>query len=170
VLPHPARFHLFEEFREGPSVFNVLHTPLGNFVSGGRAAKHSGDAIVVFKSDGIKLVIMAANASHRHPHKRGADLNDLRINVVCLHSEFVGIDDFNVADEEKTCGDDVVPLLLNGLMARGSPAICSWINRSKGLSELKAHDVVTVAPCMFREDPVGGADHVGVTGEVEPVA
>ena len=137
----------------------------------GRTAQHAGHAVVVVDPDGIELVVVATGAAHRHAEESPADFDELGVDVVRLHLRLVGIDDFDVADHQETRGDELGGALFRGggrHQVAGELFLDEMVKRFvlvEGLDE-----VIAIAPSVFGKDFIRGADHVGIAGEIEPVA
>ncbi len=116
-------------------------------------------------------MIVATGASEGHAEEGLADFCDLGVDVIRLHFGFVGVHDFDVSDHEEAGGDDIFGMILGGFwgeqVARDLFAD-ELVERFIGVE--RVDEVIAVAPSVFGVDGVGSAHHVGIPGEVEPVA
>ena len=137
----------------------------------GRTAQHAGHTVVVIDSDGIKLMVVATGAAHRHAEEGSADLDELGVDVVRLHLGLVGIDDLDVTDHQEARGDELGGALLR---RRGRHEVAGELFLDELVKRFVLveglDEVIAIAPSVFGKDFIRGADHVGIAGEIEPVA
>ena len=91
--------------------------------------------------------------------------------MIRLHLGLVGIHDLEVAHLQEACGNNLFRALFRrggGHEVAGELLFDELVERLVPIEGLD--EVIAIAPSVFREDFVGGADHVGVAGEIEPVA
>ena len=158
-------------FRQRDAADGAPNAEADHLAGRGGAAQDSRNAIVVLKPDRIELVVMAAGAPHRHAQEGPADLDELGVDVVRFHLGLVRIDDFEVADHQEARGDELLGSLLHG---SGRQEVAGELLLDEDVERLVRveglDEVISVAPSVLGEDFVGGADHVGITREIEPVA
>ena len=156
--------------RQDGAVERAPHAHVGHLARRGRTVQHPSDPVVILDADGIEFMIVATHAAERHAHEGLSDPVDLGIDVVGLHPRLVGIHDFDVTHHEETGGDDVLGAVFGGFRRHQIPRdllaneLVERFVRVEGIDE-----VVAVAPGVLGENVVGGPDHVGIAGEIEPV-
>ena len=115
-------------------------------------------------------MIVATHAAERHAHESLADFDHLGIDVIGLHLRLVRVHDLDVADHQEAGGGDVLGAIFGGLCGHQisrdllAHELIKRFVRVEGVDE-----VIAIAPCVLGEHSVRRADHVGITGEIEPM-
>ena len=131
----------------------------------------AGHGVVIFDADGIEFMVMAAGTAQSHAQEGLANLDHLRVDVVGAHALLVGVDDFHIAHHQKAGGGEVLCALLGLLEGHEITGDLLAHKAVKGFVLVEGGDeVVAVAPGLLGVHAVGGAHHVGVAGEIQPVA
>ena len=124
----------FRQFRNrGPAPYAPLG--LADRLGAGEDSRHR---VVVALRDGIEFVVVAPRTGNGQAQERLADLVDLLIDDVDTQLGLVGLDDRQVAQHEEAGGDQFRARSSAVPKGSKSPASCSRMKRSNGMSALNA--------------------------------
>jgi len=135
------------------------------------AVEDAGQRVIVALRDRVELVVVAAGTAQGQAKEGPADLVDLLVDDVDAKLGLVGLDNREVAQDEKAGRHQAVTTFFG----RGRrKEVAGELLADKGVERLvglkRGDDVVAIAPGVLGEDLIGRADLVGIAHKVEPVA